>query len=389
MRRLFILVLAVIILLWSIQSAVAFGVSPARKNVDFSSTLKGTIRIINSQGEALSLVVAPKGTLSSYVTLSQNVIEMNSSEYEKDITYTIQAPEGALSPGPNTVDFMIVSVSAPTANGNNKISANAGIISQLIINRPYSGKEIKARIDYNSNTNTVIVPVFSLGTENIQSVKADVAVLGPTNAIVETKSSDAMPLTAKGTIELPVQLGSLNSGNYDVKAQISYDGKVMTLEQVINVGKPLVVIDSIEFPNFVYGGINKVEINARNEWNQESTGVYGLVEFYSSDGTLVEKVKTPTENIPAFGKTTLDSYWDTSNYPLGEYNVKAILYSGSNQQEKSMKVTLTGKDIIYNNAAAGKATSQGSNIALLALGVALLVIINLVLLFVILRKKKK
>lgn len=388
MRRLFIVIITVLAIISLAHAAAAFGVSPARKNVDYSGNIAGTIKIINSQAESLDLVVAPKGNLAKYVTLSQNVVEMNSTEYEKDIHYTIKAPKGELSPGANTVEFMIVSVSGPSVSGN-KITANAGIVSQLVVNVPYAGKQIKARIDYDSASNTVIIPVFSLGTEDIKSVSADITVLGPTNEVVETKRTDGQGLKAKGTIELHAALDSLNPGNYEVKAQVNFDGNSITQTKIINVGKPLVVIDALKFPNFNYGGINKIQIDARNEWNQESDNVYGLIGFYSSDGTLIEQVKTPTQNIPAFGKATLNAYWDTSSYALGDYNVKATLYGQQGkQQEKSMKVTLTGKDIIYNDASA-KATSSGSNIALLALGVTLLVIINIILLFIILRKKKK
>lgn len=152
------------------------------------------------------------------------------------------------------------------------------------------------------------------------------------------------------------------------------------------MGKPLAIIQSINFPDYKFGGITKINVKARNEWNREIKDAYVNITFFDSNGTKVDDLRTSSGTMPPLSTIDYTGYWDTSGHNLGSYTVLAVLHYNGLTAEKKYNITLTGRDLIRNDASAN-ASSLG-RLNLYAAGMVILVLLNGTLIFLLLRRDK-
>ena len=89
------LMLAIVVLS---QQALALGIAPSRKVVDYQPNKKITVRvrIINEEEQAMRVVLTPSGDLADCVSLSSSVLTFSAGEREKTFTYTLEMPPDLL-----------------------------------------------------------------------------------------------------------------------------------------------------------------------------------------------------------------------------------------------------------------------------------------------------
>jgi hypothetical protein len=384
MRKAILFIMIIAVLAITCAEAHAFGVSPGRKQFDYQTQLDGQITIINTHGQSADLIIVARGELSEYVIFSDVTIKLQPSVHESKIHYTVRVPQDKLEMGPNQIDIFIMPISLFASEST--VSAQAGIISSIIINVPYDGVYAMGRIDYNSREKTIIVPITNAGTERILSAKTSVTILGPTNDIVVSKVTDEKTIGIKETVEFMVPIAEVPQGNYLARATIEYDGRILVLERNIAIGQEKIAIQSIDMPEFRYGQINRIDINVKSEWNQIINDAYAMIEIMGPSGTLVERIKTPGETIEPFRTATLRGYWDTAGITPGDHQIIVTAVTEGGNETKSIKVTITASGIVIQDATAR--ALEGGGMGIIGFALAFLIIANIAL-FVILFSRKK
>ena len=383
----FILILLILLVIAS-STAAAFGVSPARKHYDYAPHIEGHFTIVNVDRQNADIIIVPRGDLAEYVSLDQTVIRMRSDDDRVRVEYTLQITEDAIDPGENTIDFYILSESESRRVGDTMIATAMGIVSQAVINAPYPGTYIRARLDYDRQMKRAIIPITNLGSENIQELRADVSLIGPTNEIVASASSDTVSLTSQKMHELIISLPEVESGTYLMRATITYDGRTKIEERTITHGNPQIAIQNIEIPDYYFGSISKVEVTVKSEWNEPIENAHALLEFYDTTSTRIGSARSSEETIPPFARETFDVFWDSSAFAPGTYDLKVTINYKDQSVERTFPTTLTPNT--YTIGTAGRVVAEeGTGTPLLILGFIVLVILNITLIVLIMRRNKK
>ena len=115
-----------------------------------------------------------------------------------------------------------------------------------------------------------IIPVLSLGEENINKASATIDILGPTNEKLATVKTDEKAVESKNRRDLTAKWkADVNPGVYHAVAVVNYDGKLVRVEKNFGVGNLLIDVVDVKVKNFKLGGIAKFEISLENKWNQK------------------------------------------------------------------------------------------------------------------------
>ena len=369
--RLLILLGALLILAPHVE---AFGVSPARAQVDYEETISGQITIVNTARERLDLVIAPPAEFAEYIELERSVLSIRPDEYRTEVGYTLRAPRERFDGGENHLNFRIVPLD-PHIAGENAVAGAASLVSRLIVHVPLTGKNVRMRVDYDAARKRLIVPVFSIGSERIDEIRASVSIYGPTNELLATERSRTISLEPQDTGELIVDLPDLNNGNYLARITLHYDGKSTMHEQVIAYGDPILIIEDVDVPEYYFGSISKLDVHVRSEWNEPIRDIYAMVEFYESTGAFIEQVQSVHGTIDGLGTTTLPVFWDSAGYRQGSYNAKVVLHYRDQTVEQSFPVELTATGIRFGTT--GQVTADEGTSWLIIL-VIILALINII-----------
>ncbi|MFT4308909.1 MAG: hypothetical protein ACMXYL_00270 [Candidatus Woesearchaeota archaeon] len=385
MKKALLLLIILLTAIMIIEESVAFGVSPGRKQYDYQPQLDGYINIINSHKESGELIIVARGELSEYVIFSERTIKLDPNVHENRVHYTVRVPQDKLEPGSNEIDVYIMPMTFDTDQST--VSAQAGIIFRIIVNLPYDGAHATGRIDYNSRTNTIIIPVTNVGTQRIEDARASVSIIGPTGDIISSKSSSSKTIGIRETIEYNIPLDGISNGHYLARATIEYDNKILVIERNIAVGTALIAVQSIEMPEFRYGHINRIDINVKSEWNQVIEDAYAMIEIIGPAGTLIERIKTPGERIEPYRTSILRGYWDTAGITPGDHQIIATAVGEGGNDTKRTMVTITPTGIVMQQPT-GRVAGEGG-MGILGVALAFLIIANIILFAIILSGRNK
>ena len=383
MRRIMILLMFALIFVMISSEVFAFGVSPGRKQFDYQPQLDGQIKIINSHKQSVDLILVARGELSEYVIFGEHSVKLSPETHEVNIPYTVRVPQEKLKQGPNQIDVFVMPLSLFAAEST--VSAQAGIITSIIINVPYDGIYAIGRLDFNANSKEIIVPVTNMGTERIRNVKVSATVIGPTSEIILSKAATEDTLGIKETKEFIIPITEVESGNYMLRATIEYDDKIIVLERQVSIGTQRAVIQSINLQDFRYGQINRIDVGIKSEWNQVINDAYAMIEIIGPSGQLVERLRTPGETLQPFRTETLRGYWDTAGILPGDHQIIATVVAEGGNDTKTVLVTITPTGIVMQDPTA-RATGEG--MGLIGFALAFLVIANIVLFMIIFSRKK-
>jgi len=383
MKKLMTLLLFIIVFVMISSEVLAFGVSPGRKQFDYQPQLDGQIKIINSHKQSVDLIVVARGELSEYIIFGEHAIKLSPETHEVSIPYTVRVPQEKLKQGPNQIDVFVMPLSLFASEST--VSAQAGIITSIIINVPYDGIYAVGRLDFNANTKEIIIPVTNMGTEGIRNVKVSATVIGPTSEIILSKSANEDTLGIKETKEFIIPIKEVESGNYMLRATIEYDDKIIVLERQVSIGTQRAVIQSIDLQDFNYGQINRIDIGIKSEWNQVINDAYAMIEIIGPSGQLVERIKTPGETIQPFRTATLRGYWDTSGILPGDHQIIGTVVAEGGNDTKTVLVTISPTGIVVHDPTA---RATGGGMGLIGFALAFLVIANIVLFMIIFSRKK-
>jgi len=392
------ILLALVLLIVLASNVIALGITPARTTLDFSPGLEKTVSfsVLNSEQKNANLVVYVQGELNGSISLKETSINMLSSEESKQMSYDIKLPE-ELSPGLHTAEVVVLQL-PEKSNNNAYVGAALGVATQIHVFVPYPGKYAEADLNIvNAEKNgeaTFVIPVVSRGDLDLVNVRANIDIYTKLNEKVATfntneisvNSGERKEIVAKWKADVPI-------GSYRAVATLIYDGESLTLEKEFSVGSASLELQQISVNDFSLGEIAKIEMLVENKWTEPMQGVYTETEVFNSKGQVMADFKSPTYNIQPLNKVVLVSYWDTAGVKQGQYDANLYLRYGEKSTNNKMQLKVSQNTlefvglgyVISENRSSGKG---GSWNMMLVIGIAVLILINLVW-FLMLRKLMK
>jgi hypothetical protein len=381
------LLLIVIMAILLSSYVAALGVSPGRYTLDFKSNEEYSLsfNILNDQNKDIKVLLAVEGDAENVsIFLKEQVIELKSDEQRKTIDYKVKLPKQFATPGTKEIRFVITQLPDEKSDSPVTVGALIGVITQLRIKVPEQGKYLQVEPMEVSEAQSgeyvnFLIPVSNTGTEKIGKVKANVTILGPTNEPIATVQTQEEPLDPmKRTILKAVWPANVNSGKYFAVANIEYDSQKTRVEKVFSVGKASIEIVSIDTKNFQLGGIAKMDVKVKSNWN-ENLDVYGELTVKNEQMDEIAKVKTATMQVESNSESLLNAYWDTAGVKEGKYLMSLKLFFDKDKSiEKlfDMFLSLNSMSIspfgMTGNVIAGASSNKGLLIVL----VIVLIIIN-------------
>ncbi len=375
------------------SSAYSIGVIPAYKDVIFepNKTITMQLKIENDEELDKKISLSVEGELSEYIQFSETDIMIKGKD-SKIISYNLAFPETAKQ-GNNQVRIIIDSVSDETSDS--MINSEISIVSKLNIKVPYKGQyaEITLYVPnlQDQQSSNFAIQVKNLGTGNIVDGKVIIDIYGPMNDKLITLTGDAPLIEPKDIGFVYINWNpSLNPGKYFAKATFVYNGKNAYDQKPFFIGSSEITIDAITVDKFTLGGTAAFDIILSNNWNEKIDDVYADVEIKDKQENTLAISKTSTEDIDPFGKQVLKAYWNTEHTEQGEYLLEITLNYLDKQTKKVFDIYV-GLDEIVTSATGRiidttKPEKIPTSITILTILVAVLVIINIVLLRIKLRK---
>ena len=398
-KVLLIAMMAVIAVALLSPAASALGVTPGRTTIEFAPNSEHELSfdIINDQHKDVKVMIGIEGDAKdASMLLKERIIALKPDEERKKISYKLKMPKEFETPGTKEIRISITEMPDEKSDQPVTVGAMVGVITQVRIKVPEQGKYLQIEgIEVSEGQageyTTFLVPVNNLGTENINKVKANITILGPTNepiATVETQEESLGPM--KRAMLKAVWPANVNPGKYFAVAYVAYDEKTARAEKIFNVGKATIEILGIDTKNFQLGGIAKMDVSLKSNWN-EKLDVFGQLLIKSLDMDVIGDVKTSTEELEPGREKVLSAYWDTAGVKEGKYYLTLRVNFGEGMYlEKQFETVLSLNGMsISPLGLTGKVTAGASgNKGLMIFLIVVLIIIN-VGWFVYMRKKKQ
>lgn len=386
-------------IMFSVSSACALGVSPARTTIDFEPGLKRVVEfeIINSDGKDMNLnAMVVSGELDGYISLPVKEMFVSAGEGSKKFSYEISLP-GGLSPGIHKGEILIIESPGESDLSQTQVLATLAVVTQIHVYVPYPGKYANAdMVIYNANQgeNVLFVfPVVSAGEFDLTSVRANVDIFNSmgekvdsfTTATISVPSGEKKELVYEWKADAPI-------GNYRATAGLIYDEGVVNLEKQFTIGSRELELKEIKVNNFRLGQIAKLEMLVENKWSEPISGVYIETKIKKDNGDVVSLFQSSSQSIEALSKQIFASYWDTAGVREGTYETEISINYADKSSKNNLKfkvekdeLVILGLGYVVSEDSDG---SRDSLVMVLAVVVGVLVLINL-LWFLILRKKLK
>jgi len=394
-----IAIMAILIAALLLPLTAALGVSPARKTIDFAPNAQHEMGfdIINDQQKDVKVLLSIEGDAKdAHVFLKQQIIELKAEETRKHVDYKLKLPNSFETPGTKELRISITEMPDEKSDKPITVGAMVGVITQVRIKVPTEGKYLTIEgIEVSEGSpgeyTTFLVPVNNLGTETIGKVRANITILGPTNEPIATVQTQEESLDAmKRTILKAVWPANVNPGKYFAVAYVAYDEKTARAEKIFNVGKATVEILGIDTKNFQLGGIAKMDVQLKSNWNEMLT-IFAELFIKNLDMDQIANVKTPTDNLEPGKDMTLTAYWDTAGVKEGKYYITLRVNFGKDmyiEKQFESALTLNGMSITPLGMTGKVIAGGSSNKGLMVFLIVVLIIIN-VGWFIFMRKRKQ
>lgn len=398
MKTKILLILAGLLIVLTLQSVSAIGITPGRTTLNFEPGLHKEVSfsIINSEHKDMSVVFMVKGDLSEVVTLNQAYAEFLASEDSKQFTYTVDLPQKISKPGKYEIEIVALEMPKDIKERGTFVGATVAVVTQLHIYVPYPYKYAEAElniIEGEDGKMIFLIPVVNRGKLDIVNAKAIIDIYTSLNEKIVSIESDTKSLNSLERKELVAEWqANVNPGKYLAIATLVYDNEITKVEKEFNIGEMLLEIKEIIVRDFELGGIAKFNALVENKWSSNLKDVYLNIIVYNDEGEIMADFKSPTYDLDPLSKSEMVCYWDTAGVREGTYDGKLFLKYEENSKERNiqMKITddnieiigLTGHVIVK-----GKGKFNLTNILLVL--VILLIIANIVWFVIIKRLIKK
>jgi hypothetical protein len=359
-RNILIIISIITLLSVSTINVYALGIAPSKRIIDYNTNEQTiTSRVINNNAQNLAVQISVSGELAKYVTIDNPILYIDSSEPEKEFTYTLRLPEG-LMPGVYELRILI-SEFRGNLNSSNSVGGLLAVTQQLIINVDYTGLYAEGNISVLSTTsNDPIIATLNFnnkGTETIQSLTGTINIKDIQGKNIITRNlAEKNNILPKEIIQLDESIQLENPGAYIAEYDINYDGQSMTIIKGFTSGDYEIKVINTNVQNFRLGTTAKFNIDLLNSWNAPIDNVYGEITISDMNNTLIGTTNITKVRIsPA--KDSVVAYWDTANIRAGEYLLKVNLRVGDKVITQEYKSIITENTIQIESTSAKKGLS--------------------------------
>ena len=380
-----------IVLFALIGSTFALGISPSRKSIPFTSDLQQeiTFSILNGENRDIDVIIYPRGELADYALIEKSSMHILASQKEVKVRYKINVPYSIRKPGTNTIEIVVEEVPSDYEK-QTVIAGKVAVVHQLLLNSPYNGKYLRSMLTTNNPEEgqnlDLSFALFNEGTENIDSVKGDVSILNSKFESVAQTSYD-FNAVAVGESRKDVKTMYLNlpPGDYYIKANLFYEGRIINLEATFTVGGSFIEIGGISSSNFRLGAINQIDVSVYNKVSEEIKNVFGEIIVQDKNDRVYNIIKTISVDLLPNSGNNLFGYWDTSSLSLGVYDLLVKVRYGGREAQKEFEAKVLNDQIIVSQAGiSGRAVVQQAKskdpiINILILSFIILMILNILL----------
>jgi len=393
----FVIILLIILSILSIvQNVNALGVAPGRTTLEYeqASDTEVKLSVFNSEHKQMSAEILVQGELADYITLSETHLSFSSLDSSKDFIYKIKLPEDLENkPGLHTAEIVVLENSEEDEEGTS-VGAKVAVVSQVYVYVFCPGKCIEA--DFNlleqkaGQPLTLVVPVINRGKMKIEEAKAIIEIYSGDKKI-ETLETNANSIEPRMRTELSAQWLNKESGGYNAKVQVFYDGEKISFEKEFSVGEKIVGVNRVWVNDFVLGGIAKFRILVENKWNKDLTDVFANLIVYDSGHNEISNIKSASENIPSLSEKELLAYWDTKGVEQGEYDGKLMIISQKNLAENNLVLRLdeNNLEVLGVGQVIGSVEGEGIGITKILIGLVVILLIGNVIWFIFYKRMKK
>ena len=386
------IIMILLIITLASSFATALGLAPASRTMLLGQDSdEFTISIINNERKDLELEISAQGDLAEYITFDKNKISMRSNEDRTDVKVKVNIPNNhRLTPGEHTTRISVMQ----QATGDGDVSARLSVSFRLNVRIPYEGPYINLNLfapnfDKNKGGN-FIIQAQNVGSENALSVVPIIDIYSSTNHKIATLRGEGKIINVGETYNFAVPLTEdLPNGIYSASASVVYSGASNKDDKIFTVGSPEIIIDSISALSFTLGGIAGFDIFLKSNWGEEIRGVFANVEFRRDD-RLLERTTTATVDIPPMDRERIQTYFDTKEMPAGIYDLVIKLnYLGQTRTETQQirletdRISLVGTGRVIDDV------EDKDNTGLLIVVIFFLVLLNGILIYKFVIKKKK
>ena len=368
------IILLIILFTSALTIASAIGISPSNRAFSFEpgKEVQITFTAVNNMDSIQVFEIYAKGDLADYVRFEQTRLVMRALE-NKPFVMHLTMPN-SLEPG---VHNTYIGVVQATSQGTGQLNAKSGVESIISVDVPTPGKYLTAELS--AEPQNVGEPVkFKLnvrnkGTDKIASVRGVVNIIDGINKI-GVADTNVLSLESGARAILIAEWTAMRAGQLMAVADVFYDGLSTTAVTKFDVGAMMLNIKDIKFGEILAGSVGKISVTVENKWNRQmEESVYS--ELIVSKGALdLGHVIGKPFKVPARSTYKEDIYWDTAGIEPGVYNGKVIVHYMDRTAEQTFKIGLTGA-LKFNNT--------------IYTGIIALLISMVVLVFVLLRQKKK
>ncbi len=399
MNRNILFILAILLIVLTLQNVSSIGITPGRTTINFEPGLHKEVSfsILNSENKDMSVVFTVSGDLSESITLNQAYAEFSASDSSKSFTYTVDLPQKLSEPGLHETEIVALEMPKDIKEKGALVGATVAVATQLHVYVPYPNKYLEAELNVVESGEdgkiVFLIPVVNRGKLDIVDAKAVIDIYTKLNEKVATIESDVKSLNSLERKELVAEWQpDVNPGKYLVVATVVYDNEVTKVEKEFNVGEMLLEIKEIVVKDFELGGIAKFNALVENKWSNDLENAYLNLIVYNDKGEVMADFKSPTYKIKALSKTEMVCYWDTAGVHEGTYDGKLFLKYEESSKERNIQMKITDNNIEIigltgHVVVKGKGTLNLTNI--LIISIILLIIVNLIWFFIIKRLLKR
>ncbi|MEK6886851.1 MAG: hypothetical protein AABW88_03390 [Nanoarchaeota archaeon] len=382
-----------------VGSTFALGISPSRKVVSFTSDLQQELSfsILNGDNKDIDVIIYPRGELADYVLIEKSSMHLLASQKEVKVRYKINVPYSIRKPGTNTLEIVVEEVPSDYEK-QTVISGKIAVVHQLLLNSPYNGKYLRTMLTTNNPEEgqnlELSFALFNEGTEKLDVLRGDVSVLNSNFESVAQSTYDFNPLDiGESRKDVKTMYLNLPPGDYYVKSNLKYEGRIINLDATFTVGGSYIEIGGISSSNFKLGEINQLDVSVYNKVSVEIKNVFGEIIVQDKNDKVYNIIKTISIDLLPNSGNNLFGYWDTSSLAIGVYDLLVkVKYSGREAQKEFEVKVLNDQIIASQVGISGRAVTQQTKskdpiINILILSFVVLMILN-VLLILYIRKGK-
>ncbi|MBD3247442.1 hypothetical protein GF378_02370 [Candidatus Pacearchaeota archaeon] len=321
--------------LFFIPNALAIGVSPGRKTIDYTEEMVGetihcSFKVLNPSLKNTNVDLSVKGDLENSIILYENSLEIFSGQESVEVPYSIDLSRNSLNlkPGKNQAEILITE---NPSDDENAFSAVMSVATQIIINYPYPGKYIESSINIQESgkneTTKFSIPVINRGEEDIESLKAKINISNKNSSITQLES-ESISIKSMDREELDVGwIANVPMGVYQATIDLVYDDEIATYYKTFKVGEVNVEVFDIFTENFELGNIVTLKILVENEWNDILKEVYANLILYDESGEKIADIKTAPYDLEPLEEKRIPLHWDTTGVEQGKYTGKIRILS--------------------------------------------------------------